>query len=109
MNRRARINREKRNNDEHSRSHYREYHRVRSHVENEAWRKKGQKSRGRHEDGQEEGRGTAKRKSKSQREAGGTKKEIVLELRRRKDGATIADIANATPWQNHSIRGFIKA
>ena len=52
-------------------------------------------------------RGTAKRKSKSQREAGGTKKEIVLELLRRKDGATIADIAKATRWQNHSIRGFI--
>src|SRR5215475_9555425 len=52
-------------------------------------------------------KGTAKRKSKSQRAAGGTKKEIVLELLRRKDGATIADIANATQWQNHSIRGFI--
>ena len=52
-------------------------------------------------------RGTAKRKSKFQREAGGTKKEIVLELLRRKEGATIAEIANATQWQNHSIRGFI--
>src|SRR5262245_43389840 len=49
----------------------------------------------------------AKRKSKSQRETGGTKKEIVLELLRRKDGAMIADIAKATQWQNHSIRGFI--
>ena len=54
-------------------------------------------------------KGTAKRKSKSQREAGGTKKEIVLELLRRKDGATIAEIAKATQWQNHSIRGFISA
>ena len=52
-------------------------------------------------------RGTAKRKSKSQREAGGTKKEIVLELLRRKEGATLAEIAKATQWQNHSIRGFI--
>src|SRR5262252_4764242 len=52
-------------------------------------------------------KGTAKRKTRSQREAGGTKKEIVLELLRRKDGATIADIAKATQWQNHSIRGFI--
>jgi len=51
--------------------------------------------------------GAAKRKSKFQREAGGTKKEIVLELLGRKDGATIADIAKATQWQNHSIRGFI--
>ena len=52
-------------------------------------------------------RGNAKRKSKSQREADGMKKEIVLELLRRKEGATIADIATATQWQNHSIRGFI--
>src|SRR5262245_36734104 len=51
--------------------------------------------------------GAAKRKSKPQGEAGGTKKEIVLELLRRKEGATIAEIAKATQWQNHSIRGFI--
>jgi hypothetical protein len=36
-----------------------------------------------------------------------TKKAIVLELLRRKQGATTAEIANATDWQNHSIRGFI--
>ena len=52
-------------------------------------------------------RGTAKRKSKFQREASGTKKEIVVELLRRKEGATIAEIAKVTQWQNHSIRGFI--
>ena len=37
----------------------------------------------------------------------GSKKSIVLGLLRRKDGATMAEIAKATGWQNHSIRGFI--
>jgi len=31
----------------------------------------------------------------------------VLEILRRKEGATIAEIAKATGWQNHTIRGFI--
>jgi hypothetical protein len=39
----------------------------------------------------------------------GSKKEIVLKLLRREQGATIADIAKATQWQNHSIRGFLSA
>jgi hypothetical protein len=38
---------------------------------------------------------------------GGSKKAIVLDLLSRKDGATLAEIAKATNWQNHSIRGFI--
>ena len=45
----------------------------------------------------------AKRSSKPK----DTKKERVLELLRRKEGATIAELAKATDWQNHSIRGFI--
>ena len=36
-----------------------------------------------------------------------TKTTAVLDLLRRKEGTTIADIAKATGWQNHSIRGFL--
>lgn len=37
----------------------------------------------------------------------GSKKSVVLELIRRPDGASIQQIADATQWQAHSIRGFI--
>ncbi len=37
----------------------------------------------------------------------GSKKQIVLLLLARKEGATMAEIADATGWQSHSIRGFI--
>ncbi|HZT29513.1 MAG TPA: DUF3489 domain-containing protein [Bryobacteraceae bacterium] len=36
-----------------------------------------------------------------------SKKAIVIEMMRRKEGATLAEIAKATDWQPHSIRGFI--
>jgi len=44
-------------------------------------------------------------KAKSTRS--GSKAEKVLDLMRRKEGATLAEIAKATDWQNHSIRGFV--
>ena len=47
----------------------------------------------------------AKAEPKAPREA--SKKTIVLDLLRRADGATMAEIAEATSWQKHSIRGFI--
>ena len=37
----------------------------------------------------------------------GSKAEQVLELMKRKEGATLVEIAKATDWQNHSIRGFV--
>jgi len=37
----------------------------------------------------------------------GSKAAIVLDLMKRKEGVTLAEIAKATDWQNHSIRGFV--
>src|SRR5262245_14867957 len=45
-----------------------------------------------------------KEKSRSK---SGSKAAIVLELMKRKEGATLTEIAKATDWQNHSIRGFV--
>jgi hypothetical protein len=36
----------------------------------------------------------------------GTKQEAVLALLRREEGATIAQICEATGWQGHAVRGF---
>ena len=36
----------------------------------------------------------------------GTKQETVLALLRREEGATIAQICEATSWQSHTTRGF---
>jgi hypothetical protein len=36
-----------------------------------------------------------------------SKADRVLELMGRKEGATLAEIAKATDWQKHSIRGFV--
>ena len=37
----------------------------------------------------------------------GSKKATVLEMMRRKEGATLKEIMAATGWQAHSVRGFI--
>jgi len=33
----------------------------------------------------------------------------ILELLRRKEGATLSDLTKATGWQPHSVRGFLSA
>ena len=50
---------------------------------------------------------TKKATASSPRE--GSKKQIVLDLLHRRGGATMAEIAKATGWQNHSIRGDRKS
>lgn len=37
----------------------------------------------------------------------GSKKSAVIEMLRRKEGVTAAEIAKITKWQPHTIRGFI--
>ena len=38
-----------------------------------------------------------------------SKKDAVLRLLRRQNGASVAELALATAWQNHSVRGFLSA
>lgn len=43
----------------------------------------------------------------SRSNAAKTKTDTILGLLRRKNGATIAEMAKATDWQTHSVRGFL--
>jgi hypothetical protein len=49
---------------------------------------------------------TAKAAGKTQARDG-SKKAAVIQLLRRKEGATAGEIAKLTKWQSHTIRGFI--
>jgi len=51
-----------------------------------------------------------KKAPKSQKKPGareGSKTERILDLLKRKDGASLAELMKATDWQAHSVRGFI--
>ena len=37
----------------------------------------------------------------------GTKQQAVLAMLRREEGATVAQIAGATGWASHTVRGFL--
>jgi hypothetical protein len=47
------------------------------------------------------------KKAKAPASARSTKTDQVLELLRRENGATTAELLAATGWQAHSLRGFI--
>ena len=50
---------------------------------------------------------TARNKRARKSAAGRSKKEIILTLLRRKNGACVDDLSKATGWQAHSVRGFL--
>jgi len=50
-----------------------------------------------------------KMKKASGKHTATTKGAIILELLRRKQGATLADLTKATRWKPHSVRGFLSA
>ena len=55
---------------------------------------------------------TPKKKTKrvtKKRTAANGKGATIIELLRRKEGATLADLTKATGWQRHSVRGFLSA
>ena len=76
-----------------------DYHRQEGRAQGQEERQGGQASR--QEDRQQKKAATAA----VPREF--SKKQIVLDMLRRQGGATMAEIAKATDWQNHTIRGFI--
>ena len=52
-------------------------------------------------------------KSRSKKATGKMKSKAkgttIVDLLRRKEGATLADLTKATGWQQHSVRGFLSA
>ncbi len=52
-------------------------------------------------------RATQTRSTGSRPPRTGTKQEAVLAMLRRPEGATVAQIAEATSWQPHTVRGFL--
>jgi Protein of unknown function (DUF3489) len=45
----------------------------------------------------------------TQNAEGETKRDLVIRLLRRQDGASLPELAKATNWMPHSVRGFLTA
>ena len=55
---------------------------------------------------------TSKSKTKrvtGKKTVGKGKGATIIELLRRKEGATLVELSKATSWQPHSVRGFLSA